>query len=175
MKKSSLCYFVTKMNKLSLFHNSCYIDCMNFICKCNNYYRAGVVIKMIKLFLQKSNVLKVFFFKFLGKYNNYPFFLLKFDYYFLYICSFKNTTHQDFVQGLCWSRGHKLLSCGWDSLVLTHDLSGLKNMQSSETVSVKVNGHQVGGNDIKTEHYEKTSCCEEKISSIPSSDSIQAK
>lgn len=87
---------------------------------------------------------------------------------------YKNTAHQDFVQGICWNHGHKLLSCGWDSVLLTHDLSGLKNMQSIGTVTVKVNGHQTSGNEMKTEHFEKTSCCEEKISSI-SSDSIKAK
>ncbi|XP_052821642.1 methylosome protein 50 [Octopus bimaculoides] len=77
------------------------------------------------------------------------------------ICQiFKNTSHQDFVQGLSWSCGTEIFTCGWDSLVLTHDLSKLKELQQISTLKVEVNGN----NQLKTERFEKTECCEEKIS-----------
>lgn len=64
------------------------------------------------------------------------------------------------MQGLSWSCGTEIYTCGWDSLVLTHDLSKLKELQQISTLKVEVNGN----NQLKTELFEKTECCEEKIS-----------
>uniref|UniRef100_A0A0B7A844 Uncharacterized protein n=1 Tax=Arion vulgaris TaxID=1028688 RepID=A0A0B7A844_9EUPU len=63
---------------------------------------------------------------------------------------YRDTTHQDFVQGLAWSNESQLYTCGWDAKVISHNLTQRVATILGECVQTPM---QINGDitDYKTE------------------------